>query len=97
MTLSKTPWTIEVHQGYTSIESKYYTVSSDVNNDDARLIVECVNNCDGLNPKAIPDLITHVKRVISSIPLTGNSRALELDLSDLCLVLTKLESKNDGI
>jgi hypothetical protein len=46
---SETPWVIEVNDGYTSIESKYFTVSTDVNNEDAKRIVDCVNACHGVH------------------------------------------------
>ena len=35
------PWDVEVHDDHTTVESKSFTICSDVSNDDASLIAAC--------------------------------------------------------
>lgn len=80
---SPTPWWVEVHDFYTSIESKYYTISDDVTNDDAERIVKCVNACE-----AIPDpdaFIQAAMRVCDAWTNQGNGSK---ELADACNALT---------
>lgn len=47
------PWRVEVHQATTTIESKHFTIASDVCNDDAPLIA------------AAPELLEALKQVLA--------------------------------
>ena len=46
------PWIVKVHDDYTNVESKYYTICADVTNADAALI------------SAAPDLLAALKALV---------------------------------
>lgn len=74
---SEGPWTVEVHQDTTSVEGKYQTVAVDVSNSDADLIA------------AAPELLEVLQRLVVSLPLRGNSVAVEYALNDACRAIAK--------
>lgn len=72
------PWEVEVYANSTAVEGKFTTVCSDVTNADANLIA------------AAPELLQVLKNLVSSIPLNGNSLAVEKDVADACRLITRL-------
>jgi hypothetical protein len=75
------PWTVEVGQTQTTIESKFQTVATDVSNNDAELIA------------AAPMLYETLARICASAPLKGLPLALEIDIQSACALLTKIRGK----
>lgn len=78
---TKGPWRVEIHNEHTSIESKYFTIASNVSNDDAELIA------------AAPELLRALKNIMSSIPIVGTSIALAYDIQNAQRVINKAEGR----
>jgi hypothetical protein len=87
-------WRVEVHNKHTSIEADYFTVTNDVSNEDAERIVACVNALKDIkNPEYVPKALEAMKRLITALPITGNSIAVEYAMNDVCRALAELSEK----
>ena len=75
---SQEPWTIEVLETQTNIEGKYQTIAYDVSNNDAPILT------------AAPEMLRLLKNIVSSAPLKGLPLALEKDIQDACIIITRL-------
>lgn len=92
MSHTATPWKVQVHDDHTAIESELFTVTSDVNNEDAERIVACVNACAGLEPKEIPGLLKSVIHLLATMPLFQDSIATDHAVTDVVRYLKRMNA-----
>lgn len=90
-----TPWRVtdDHHARFVMIRHQDYSaIAQTAEEADAKHIVSCVNACEGINPEAVPDMLSALKEVAKDLRALGIAGE---PLDRIRAAIAKAEAKHD--